>query len=291
MGDPRFIHGPDGRKVWLKWHRARRVSTDPEFSPARIREGMKAGARIEVDLVPCADGFAVLHDDTLDRSTSGRGLVADHAAGSLSGLFLRGPDGSITSERVMTLGDLCVLAAGQAGIGAQIQLDLKVGRAALVPAVTAGFAQAVEPVAERLILSGGDSAAVAYLGDMVPRLPLGHDPCHGGTVARLMERRDFDGFVCGAVGDAGRARMIYLEHGLILFADDRGFDLIGALHEAGFEVDAYTIPRAAPPYLDAISRLLGLGVDQITTDDPQSLLDWAGAASSESLARPSRSQS
>ena len=64
---------------------------------------------------------------------------------------------------------------------------------------------------------------------------------------------------------------IYLDHELVLFAADDGFDLVAAFHAAGRRVDAYTIQRADAAGLAAARRLLALEVDQITTDDPEGL--------------------
>ena len=65
-----------GRRTFLKWHRARRRGGDPAFTGRRILEGMAAGASVEVDLVLHADdGFAVLHDLSLERETTGSGPV------------------------------------------------------------------------------------------------------------------------------------------------------------------------------------------------------------------------
>ena len=61
----------DGHRTFFKWHRGRRTITDPVFTGQRIIEGMRLGASVEVDLVRHAsNGFAVLHDETLDRETT-----------------------------------------------------------------------------------------------------------------------------------------------------------------------------------------------------------------------------
>lgn len=59
--------------------------------------------------------------------------------------------------------------------------------------------------------------------------------------------------------------MIYLAIPIVLAAEDHGCNLVAAFQAAGRRVDAWTMQKA-----DAIilRRLLDLGVDQITTDDP-----------------------
>ncbi len=86
-----------------------------------------------------------------------------------------------------------------------------------------------------------------------------------------METRDFAGFVAGTLRAVPRAQMIYLDRRLVLCADQAGYDLIGAFHEAGRVVDAYTINSAVPSALPGVKRLLELKADQITTDDPVGL--------------------
>ena len=62
----------------------------------------------------------------------------------------------------------------------------------------------------------------------------------------------------------------------MLFAADDGFDLTAAFQAAGRRVDAYTIKRADAAGLAAARRLLGLRVDQITTDDAEGLATALG---------------
>ncbi|WP_138465809.1 glycerophosphodiester phosphodiesterase family protein [Poseidonocella sp. HB161398] len=257
----------------LKWHRGRRMAADMEFDPDRILEGMAAGASVEIDLVAHAGGgFAVLHDFSLDRSTTGTGRVAERTAEELRQLRRRGNDGAETGVRVALLGDLCAAMAAQPHVpGALLQLDLKEEAGALGPADAAAFAAAVAPVADRVILSGGDKHAVARLADALPGMRTGYDPCHFGAAGALAETGDDAGFVERALQDAGKAEMIYLDIALILGALGRGFDPVAAFHAAGRMVDAYTITGATPEAAALAQRLAALGTDQITTDDPAGL--------------------
>jgi glycerophosphoryl diester phosphodiesterase len=154
---------------------------------------------------------------------------------------------------------------------AVLQLDLKEYSVRISEADVAVFAKAIAPVAKSVILSGGDAVAVERLSRAVPDMPVGYDPCHDGAIERLMENRDFAGFVAGALEASPKATMIYLHHKLVLFADAAGFDMIGAFHQAGRTIDAYTINRAIPDVLPDVRRLLALKADQITTDDPVGL--------------------
>lgn len=262
-----------GHRTFLKWHRARRFGTDPVFTGRRIIEGMATGASVEVDLVIHGDnGFAVLHDLMLNHDTTGQGPVRQTPAAVLGGLHLRGADGGPIADTVMLLEDLAALIAAEgAHPDALLQLDYKEDAAALTPAVIATFARALRPVARHFILSSGDAEAVARLSGPVLGLRIGYDPCHMGAIERVQASRDFAGFVADAVAASPDAELIYLEHRLVLGADDLGFDLIAAFHAAGRRVDAYTLPRADAAGIATAGRLLALKVDQITTDDPEGM--------------------
>ena len=261
-----------GHRTFLKWHRARRRAADPVFTGRRIVEGLRAGASVEVDLVVHGEsGFAVLHDLTLDRETTGSGPVRTATAPMLRGLRLRAEDGTPLADPVMLLEDLAELLAREpAHPEGLLQLDFKEGQK-LDAATVAAFARIVAPVAGHLILSSGDVEAVRRLSDGVEGLRIGHDPCHFGALDRLRESRDFVGFVADALVDAPQAEMIYLEHRLVLAAEEDGFDMVAAFHDAGRRVDAYTIRKADAEGTEAAVRLLVLRVDQITTDDPEGL--------------------
>ena len=144
-----------GHRTFLKWHRARRFGADPVFTGRRIIEGMAAGASVEVDLViHGGDGFAVLHDLTLDSDTTGRGAVRQTDAATLRRLYLRGNDGAPIEDKVMLLEDLAALIAREgAHTDAILQLDYKEDAAALTPGVIATFAHALRPVARHFILA------------------------------------------------------------------------------------------------------------------------------------------
>lgn len=258
-----------GRRVALKWHRARRRAGDPPFTARRIAEGMRMGASVEVDLVVHRGGLAVLHDLDLDRATTGTGPLREATAEALRTLRLRGPDGAPLPDPVLLLDDLAALAAG-AHPDALLQLDFKEGQA-LDGATVAAFARAVGPFARHAILSSGDRSAVQELAAAVPGLRVGHDPCHFGAMARLRADGDVAAFVSRALADAPDAAVIYLYHALALWAAGRGSDLVGPFQAAGRRVDAYTIARADAEGVALARRLLALGVDQVTTDDPEGL--------------------
>lgn len=263
----------NGHKTWLKWHRGRRRASDPVFTGERIIEAMRLGASIEVDLVIHGDhGCAVLHDRTLERETTGTGRVRDTSAATLRQLHLRDNDGQPIASKVMLLEDLCALLADDTvHPDALLQLDFKENRQALAPQVVAGFGISVSPIAKSVILSGGDFDAITALAGSAPGLRTGYDPCHCGTLAELKASGNYLGFIEDALATAPDADMIYLAYEIVLAAADAGVDIIAPIHAAGRRVDAWTINSVTPQSIEQVTRLLGLKVDQITTDDPEGL--------------------
>lgn len=263
----------DGHRTRIKWHRARRRPDDPPFTARRIIEAMRLGASVEVDLVLHADrGYAVLHDRTVDRATTGVGRVADLSAAQLREISLRSNRGRPLYQRVLLLEDLASLLADvEVAPDALLQLDFKEDAAALDDVAVEVFATAVAPFARNAILSCGDAEAVRILTDAAPGIRIGYDPCHHGAADAAKRSRDFDAFVRAAVTASPRAEMVYLENRLILDADRLAFDIIGAFHDAGRLVDGYTVNRVDRKSIPMIRRLIDLRVDQITTDDAEAL--------------------
>lgn len=262
-----------GHRTWLKWHRGRRRAGDPAFTGTRILEGMALGASVEVDLVIHADhGCAILHNLSLEQETTGTGLVRQTSAAQLRQLHLRGEDGAPLADRVMLLEDLCaLLTAHPPREGALLQLDFKEDLAALDPATVAGFSANIGPLSRYMIVSGGDFDAISLLTQSTPMLKQGYDPCYGQSLARLQADGDHARFISEALDTAPEADFIYLHHEIVLEADRAGFDMIGAVHDAGRKVDAWTIKTVDSQSLPKVDRLLALKVDQITTDDPEGL--------------------
>lgn len=262
----------NGHTVRLKWHRMKRRVADIPFTPAILAEALAAGASSEIDLRVHGDaGFVVLHDATLDRETTGKGPVAAAKVAELRALNMRSPDGAPTAERPLLFDDLVGLAARAAAPGALVQLDLKEDVAAISDAVVTNFGRVVGAIADRFILSGGDWQAVSLLANAAPGLAAGFDPCDDATLGRLDSRADFDGFVADALAEAPSASTIYLEYPIILKAATIGYDLVGAFHKSGKLIDAYTLNTSHPHAEGTLRTLVGLKVDQITTDEPIAL--------------------
>jgi glycerophosphoryl diester phosphodiesterase len=255
----------------LKWHRLQRSHSDLPFTPRRLLEGLAAGASMEVDLRLHADhSFVCLHDETLDRETSGSGLVAAASLEQLRRLTLRNAMGT-TGEGLILLEDLAELARGLAAPDALIQLDLKEVDAALDRHTVENFRRTMACIAGNCILSGGDWNAISRLADALPAMRRGFDPCADDTLEHLRDGIDCLDFVESTLATAPEAEMIYLDYRLILAAEGLGIDLVAPFRAAGKAVDAWTLNTDHAGAARSVKRLVALKVDQITTDEPDAL--------------------
>jgi glycerophosphoryl diester phosphodiesterase len=97
----------------------------PENSLLAFRNAVALGADyLELDVHRARDGqVVVIHDPTLDRTTTGSGAVADRSLAELRQLRLKDKDGRVTEETVPTLDE--VLETAVRG-GRRVLLEIKV---------------------------------------------------------------------------------------------------------------------------------------------------------------------
>lgn len=95
---------PHGKQVLVAAHRGDWRNA-PENSIAGIRYAIAMGVDIiETDIQKTSDGQLVLmHDGTIDRTTTGKGRVQDHTLAALKELYLRNGAGVATTHRIPTL--------------------------------------------------------------------------------------------------------------------------------------------------------------------------------------------
>lgn len=101
---------------------------NPENSLASIRNAIVAGATVvEVDVRATKDGVLILmHDKTVDRTTSGKGKVTDLTFAEIQQLYLREtPHGVVGQHRVPTLKEALECSKGHI----IVDLDFKEERA------------------------------------------------------------------------------------------------------------------------------------------------------------------
>jgi glycerophosphoryl diester phosphodiesterase len=95
----------------------------PENSLLAFRNAIASGADLlEFDVRLAGDGeVVVIHDAHVDRTTDGAGRVDETSAAALAQLRLRAPDGSLSDERLPTLGRVLELAA-PTGVGLLLEI-------------------------------------------------------------------------------------------------------------------------------------------------------------------------
>ncbi len=160
-------YGADHRPIILAHRGASRAA--PENSLAAFALALQQDADgIECDTQLTADGqVIILHDDTLDATTTGRGPARDHTLAEIRELRLRNRrGGEPTEERVPTLEEtLARYGHGQRLMNVEIKPSKSTELAERVAMlVVAAQCQAT------VLLSSFDVRALAYLNDHYPIL-------------------------------------------------------------------------------------------------------------------------
>jgi glycerophosphoryl diester phosphodiesterase len=227
----------------------------PENTIAAIRHGIAAGAEaIEFDIHATRDDqIVVIHDDTLERTTDGNGIVEELTLDELRRFdagFNFTPDLGRsfpfrgTGEQIPTIDE-----AVEACDGRPIICEIKTPRAG--QALAAWLPG--KPVRERMIVGGFE------IDDVRPAASVARWRC--------ASRRDLTPFVLlGKLGIPARmnadvaAAMVPVRKGLVRVVT-RGF--VRRCHEADVGVHVWTVNRP-----DEMRQLLELGVDGLISDYP-----------------------
>jgi len=99
----RQLHDPTSKQVLVVAHRGD-WRNHPENSIRAIESAIAMGVDVvEIDLKKTKDGVLILmHDATIDRTTSGHGKPADYTWAELQGLTLKNEHGGPTRQRIPT---------------------------------------------------------------------------------------------------------------------------------------------------------------------------------------------
>lgn len=154
--------------VAISAHRAQSANDQAENSVGAIEATGRAipGAIVEIDAALTRDGQVVLmHDNTLDRTTTGTGRVADLTFADVRQTRLVATDGTVLREPPPTLAE-ALDAAGR--VGAIASIDLKPADEAATLILARAVVDAVREAgaADRVILitySAGTARAVAAM--------------------------------------------------------------------------------------------------------------------------------
>jgi glycerophosphoryl diester phosphodiesterase len=158
--------------IVISAHRGQSADDQPENSLAAIRATGRAipNAIVEIDAVLTADGkLTLMHDDTMDRTTTGQGKVAELTLAQVKAARLRAPDGHLTDEAPPTLAE-ALATAGQ--VHAIASIDLKPASEAATLTLARAVIDEVRRVgaADRVILITYSPETARAVADMAPEM-------------------------------------------------------------------------------------------------------------------------
>jgi glycerophosphoryl diester phosphodiesterase len=229
----------------------------PENSLTAFRGALALGVDlVELDVHLAKDGeVVVIHDPTLERTTTGRGAVRDHTWAELGGVTLRDTAG----ERPPRLEEVLDLVR-PAPVG--LLLEIKAGPdRARYPAIEDRVLRLLDArgLAPRTTVMAFDWGVLERLRELSPTLRL----------TGLLSRRGAEGL--GGVRPA-------VERLALLKANDLGIertlltpDAVAAARAAGLTIGVWTVNEA-----DELRAALAAGVDYVTTDRPDLALRLRG---------------
>lgn len=232
------------------------MGTCPENTMVSFERALELGADwIEFDVHLSKDDVpVVIHDETLDRTTSGSGLVREHTLAQLKQLDAGGwfaPE--FAGERVPTLDEVLAWASHRG-----VVVDIEIKNAPLYYAgIESAVADALERhgMLERAIVICFDHATVKRLKELNPRIATGV----------LYAGRPVDPL---SLARAARADAL-LPHWAYVTRED-----VDAAHAAGLAVAPWATSDPA-----TLRQLVAAGVDGVGTNHPdvmRRVLDEAG---------------
>lgn len=105
---------PDGDYIMVLAHRGGFIST-PENSLSAIKNSAELGVDIvEIDVRLSKDSvLVIMHDQSLDRTTNGTGLVIDYTLKELKEFILLMPNGTLSNENIPSLQEALEYSKGK----------------------------------------------------------------------------------------------------------------------------------------------------------------------------------
>lgn len=276
---PISIDGPHGL-IRLKWHKLRTRYAEAPFKRSNLVLGWRLGASLEVDILTSADHrFVVAHDATLGPATTGNGRIAHMPAAAVSSYFHRDRHGDADPDApVLPLADLVApLRSLEQAQQATLQLDLKVTEGhAMSETAIADAAAAVVAMEHAIMVGSYHLDEARRLVAAMPGARLGYDPMR--AISRNQALARDPGRLLRHIERWGKGVSIaYLQYGIVVASEKRGFPLVDRLLDLGIETDAWTV-NPDDELTDAILRtLIEANVRQITTDAPTAMAERIAA--------------
>ena len=232
----------NSRPLFCFGHRGAR-GHEPENTVRSVRKAIDLGARgIEVD-VYCVEGrLVVIHDDTLQRTTQGRGRVMEQTF-----LHLRSLNAG-QGERIPTLEEVFEAVNHRAWINVELKGPQT---AAPVVALIERYVKERGWRHDEFLISSFDRDLLAAVRERSAKLQL-------GVLFERMPARPF------ALAEKLKACSV---HPPMKAVNAR---FVRAAHRRGFKVFAYTVNRPGD-----IARMSELGVDGVFSDYPERVVQHA----------------
>lgn len=236
-----------------------------ENSLLAFRNALALGADLlELDVHLTRDGeVVVIHDPTLERTSTGTGPVGTARLADLAGVRLRGREGAVTDEPVPTLAQVLDLLRPAL---AELLLEIKVDSARRPYA-------GIEEKTLALVAAKGlreRTVVMAFEPDTLRRvraLDAGIRTTMLVSRSRVERERATASTVVGWATDVG-ATSLGVDHRVV------DAPLVAAAREAGLRLAAWTVNAESD-----IRRVLDLGVAIIISDQPDLALRLAGRPS------------
>ncbi len=208
---------------------------------------------VETDVHLTADGeVVVMHDPTLERTSTGTGALRGLTLAELAAMRLKGRDGSVTDERVPTLAELLdLLSPSRAGLLLEIKVDDRKHRYPGLEERVLALLRA-RGLEGRTLVMAFERETVKHVRELDPAirtvLLIGRGDVQRERVRPAESVKWAAGLGATAIG---------YDHRLI------DTDVVTAARKAGLTLAAWTVNEEAE-----IRRLLGLGVDVVISDRP-----------------------
>lgn len=238
--------------TWIASHRGGAILW-PENSPTAFHQTARLPVeQVEFDVHLSADGeVVVIHDPTLDRTTEAQGPVAARLMAELARIRLKGTGG----ETIPTLAEVAAIFA-PTPIG--LRMELKVG--ADGTSYPGMLAKSATVLAEAGLL--GRTTVSSFRLELAAEAAA--DARFGGRAIWLVSRTCWREAGTPGVVAAAKAAGV---GAIAPHSMDCDAGAVEACRVAGLSVGAY-----AGNGEETVRRLLGLGIDVFTTDDPVTAL-------------------
>ena len=257
---PVFFFGKDeaSRKVIITGHRGA-AGLAPENTLAAIRKGISFNVdRIEIDVQQTADGVVVVrHDETLNRTTNGNGLVKDKTyleikkldAGSSFSSAYQGEEIPSLEEVLKTVNGQCDLI-----------IEIKKGNE-FYPNIVENTIALINKYNARdwCIIHSFNINVLIRANHLIPGLRL-----HRLWVYKF---RGLPLIYDGSIDALNLDKYPFIEEYSIMY-NFANQGIINQLHKHGKKVNVWTVDDKKHIY-----RLINLGVDGIITDRPDLMVD------------------